>query len=185
MNKIDIFILIVLFFGCFMGWRKGAIKQLIFLLGIIFFSYISQFLSPILSPLLVRHLGIRIDDSPWLATGIFFFVFLISATLIASFTTSLLKHTPLSMLNKLAGGAVGGIFSLVCMSYLFIIIDSVHAQIRLPQSPQTEEVSLRSESLYYDRVKHFAPTLFNTYLLNKEKQTNTTDNTNEEPHTND
>lgn len=169
MNSIDIFILIVVAFGLVSGWRKGAARQFIYLSVIVFFSFISQFFSPILSPLLVEYIGIHLEDSPLLATGIFFFFFLIVAALLSSMLTSLIKHTPLSFLNKLLGSLLGGMLLLCCLSYLFIIIDSVHAQIRLPREHPTEEPSARSSSLYYNKVKNFAPTLFNSYLLNKEK----------------
>jgi membrane protein required for colicin V production len=148
---LDLFILAVLLIGLVRGFFTGIVRQAMSILGLIV-----AFLG---SMLFMREVGAFVEGalgvSPRVSTVIGFILIFAIVQLLVYFVTriieKLLRILNLTVLNRLAGGAVGALKSALILSVLFLVI----AQLDLPGQ------ETRASSRLYGPVASVLPAAWN------------------------
>ena len=126
MNWLDIVIWICLGTGLVKGLYDGLIKQLISFISLILAIVFSGMIANILQNLVNRYFHWETSISPNTLSAIYYifaFILIITAfALLAKLIDKIIKFTPLSMLNRLAGGIFGVLIWLLCLSFALNIL---------------------------------------------------------------
>ena len=146
---LDLVVLVALVWGFFVGFRRGILHSLFFLLGLIVGTLLALKLSQVTTSYL--HQWIHLDHSylPLISFAILFFLGLGATLLIASGIESFLKALKLNLLNKLAG-------AFVWMAIFLFLTSTAFWYLR-----QYEIISdeLVNQSVSYDLIAPLAPWL--------------------------
>lgn len=154
MATIDIFILIIVGLGFLFGIKKGFIKQLATLLGVI----TGLLAAKILYVSLAEKISPMLNDSITLAQTIAFIAIWIAVplvfSLIASMLTKALEIVSLGWLNRLLGAVLGALKYLLLLSILISVIEFIDSDNKLINRTSKEE------SVLYYPMKDFAGLFF-------------------------
>lgn len=147
MPALDWFIVIVLAGGLIRGFMVGAVRQVTSLAGIVVAFLLSvQFMHPI-GGLIVVSLGLSEALGP--IAG--FIVIFVGVQLLFLALSRLLEHVletlSLSLVNRAAGGALGGFKAALLLSVLFLVLSGM-------EMPSEET---RSQSVLYPPVAQALP----------------------------
>lgn len=144
---LDWFILIVLTGGLIRGFMVGAVRQVASLLGLVLAFLLSvQFMHPI-GDLIVSSLGLSEAVAPIAGfIAIFVGVQLVFLAL-SRLLEQILETLSLNLVNRAAGGALGGFKAALLLSILFLVLSGLE----MP-SKQT-----RTQSVLYSPVANALP----------------------------
>ena len=154
MATIDIIILIIVGLGFLFGIKKGFIKQLATLLGVI----AGLLAAKILYVSLAEKISPILNDSVTLSQTIAFIAIWIAVplafSLIASMLTKALEIVSLGWLNRLLGAVLGALKYLLLLSILISVIEFIDSDNKLINRTSKEE------SVLYYPMKDFAGLFF-------------------------
>jgi membrane protein required for colicin V production len=144
---LDWFILIVLTGGLIRGSMVGAVRQVASLLGLVVAFFLAVQLMHPAGALIVTSLGLSEAAGP--ITG--FIVIFVGVQLLFLALSRLLEHVletlSLSLLNRAAGGALGGFKAALLLSVLFLVLSGME----MPKE------KTRQKSLLYSPVASALP----------------------------
>jgi len=144
---LDWFILIVLIGGLIRGYTVGAIRQIGGLIGIVAALLFSVEFMEGVGTLIVKSLGLAESVAPLAGfTVLFLGVYLLFLAL-ARLLEQVFETLSLSLLNRAAGGAVGGLKAALLLSLLFLVLGGLE----LP------EQETRNDSALYRPVAQLLP----------------------------
>lgn len=126
MNILDILLAIPLLFLIFMGWKKGLVREIATLAGVLVGVWASTHLSQLVAPLL----GLKGESAVLIAFIVTFLVALVLTYLLGRCVEGLMKAAKLSILNRLAGALLGAAEALCVLAVLLnflVMIDSNEA----------------------------------------------------------
>jgi membrane protein required for colicin V production len=145
---LDWFILVVLAGGLIRGFMVGAVRQVTSLAGLLLAFLLSVQLMHPVGALIVSSLGLSEAVGP--IAG--FIVIFVGVQLLFLTLSRLLEHVletlSLSLLNRAAGGALGGFKAALLLSVLFLVL----AGMEMPSK------QVRSRSVLYSPVASALPT---------------------------
>ncbi|GHV31138.1 hypothetical protein FACS1894177_05030 [Bacteroidia bacterium] len=148
MNWLDIVIWICLGAGLVKGLYDGLVKQLISFISLILAIVFSGMVADILR----NFINWQIHNAIYY---IFAFILIITVfALLANVVDKIIKFTPMSMLNRLAGGVFGVLIWLLCLSFALNIL-SVFDSKSIIIHKETQE-----KSVTYDPVKMALPVIY-------------------------
>lgn len=147
LSALDWFILVVLFGGLIRGYIVGALRQVASLIGLaVAFLFSVEFMD-LVGNLVVSSLGLSESLAPLAGfTLLFLGVYLIFLA-ISRLLEHVLESLSLSVMNRAAGGAVGGFKAALLLSLLFLVLTGME----LPDQ-QT-----RKASAFYHPIAQLLP----------------------------
>lgn len=126
---VDLALLTVLCVSVLVGLWRGLVFEVVSLLGWLVAFVIANSLGPMLAP----YLPVGDPESPlrvWIAYVVVFLLVLVACTLLARMLRALVSASPLSMLDRLLGGAFGvarGALVLVIVAVLVTLSPFAHS----------------------------------------------------------
>lgn len=150
MQFIDLFVLLVLLWAFFLGWRSGFIKQLASLGGFVVGLIVAGALYSALGEYLAPHLGTGLGVAKFLAFVLLWIVVPIALGSVATLLTRALKGA-IGLPNRVLGGLLGVLKYVLLLSCLFNIMGFLGLISEQKQA----------QSLTYRPVKGTVSTLFN------------------------
>jgi membrane protein required for colicin V production len=147
LTVLDWFILAILLGGLIRGYLVGAVRQVAGLLGLVAALLFSVEFMESVGALIVASLGLAESVAPLAGfTVLFLGVYLLFLAL-ARLLEQLFETLSLSLLNRAAGGAVGGLKAALLLSLLFLVLGGLE----LP------EQETRNDSALYRPVAQLLP----------------------------
>lgn len=143
MTLLDILLAIPLLFLIFVGWKKGLVREIATLAGVLLGIWASVHLSKQVAPLL----GIDGESAVLIAFIVTFLVALVLTYLLGRCIEGLMKAAKLSFINRLAGALLGAAEALCILAVLLnfmVMIDSNEMIIK----PGTKEKSVLYRPVY-------------------------------------
>ena len=119
---LDIFIVVILLVGTYLGWKAGFLRQIVHLVAVILTVGLSIFLQEIIYGWLSGKLG----SSVWFGFVVYVFIFL--GVYIGLFFLTLLLEKPLkeiqpNLVNRMAGSVIGLLkVALICGGVLLLFV---------------------------------------------------------------
>ena len=123
MTILDILLAIPLLFLIFMGWKKGIVREVATLAGVLVGIWASIHLSQHVAPLL----GLDGESAVLISFIVTFLVALVLTYLMGRCIEGLLKAAKLSLVNRLVGALLGAVKALCILAVLLnflVMIDS-------------------------------------------------------------
>ena len=143
MTLLDILLALPLLFLIFMGWKKGLVREIATLAGLLVGIWASIHLSQKVAPLL----GIDGESAVLIAFIVTFLVALVLTYLLGRCVEGLMKVAKLSFVNRLSGAMLGAVKALCILAVLLnflVMIDSNEAILK----PSTKEKSVLYKPVY-------------------------------------
>ncbi len=151
MNFIDILILIPVLWGFWRGFMKGAVMEVATLAAFFLGVWGGMKLSDVVAGWIHSMMETESPYVPLIAFAIVFVAILIAVFAIAKFIEKSMEKSPLSILNKLAGGIFGCFKFLLMISVIFFVIDAVEKSVTVIPT------NIKDNSLLYRPVASVAP----------------------------
>lgn len=167
---LDWFILLVLAGGLIRGFMVGAVRQVASLAGLVVAFFLSVQLMHPVGALIVRSVGGSEPVGPIAGFIVIFVGVQLLFLTLSRLLERVLDTLSLSLVNRAAGGALGGFKAALLLSVLFLVL----AGIEMP-APET-----RRQSTLYAPVARALPTTLNAaapYLPAARRASNTFGNT--------
>ena len=153
-SPLDFFVLGVLAFGAWRGFRTGAAAQLVGTIGLVIAFLVGLTLMEPVGRLVVASLGLSERVGPVVGFVVAFAAVLMLVTLAAHVAAKTLQALRLGLLEKGVGAVVGGIRAALGLSLLFLVTSDV----ALPGGESLIVGSeTRAESVLYEPVAALAP----------------------------
>ena len=150
MNKADLVIAIILAVGTFLGYRRGFLLELFFLLAIILGVFIGFKLMGVGVEYLSKEFNADKEVLPYVSFAIIFLLVMLVISLIGKSIKNSLDKTFLGKMDAIAGAALGLIKYAFGISVIIWLIESF--QISFPEG-------WKEESTLYPIAAKVAPTL--------------------------
>lgn len=152
MNTIDIVVGIILIIAFFMGFRKGLLRSLASLIGLVLGVYGAMFFSGYVKVYLERWFNWSVDLTNIASFLITFILIMIVFTILGSLLTKVVNFAMLGIFNKLFGGVFNALKFAFVISVIFMFVNaSENYRILSPQE--------RQESMLYEPIASIAPAL--------------------------
>ena len=136
-TALDWFILVVLAGGLVRGLVVGAVRQITSLAGLVVaFLFSVQLMYPV-GELLVQSLGLAAEMAPVVGFVALFVGIQVVFFALSRLLEQVLETLSLTLVNRAAGGALGGVKAALLLSVLFFILSSM----KVP-SPETKRESM-------------------------------------------
>jgi len=147
LTLLDWFILVILLAGLIRGYLVGAVRQVASLLGLVVALLFSVEFMGAMGTLIVESLGLASSVAPLAGFTVLFLGVYLLFLVLARLLEQLFDTLSLSVLNRAAGGAVGGVKAALLLSLLFLVL----AGLELP------EKETRNDSALYRPVAQLLP----------------------------
>jgi membrane protein required for colicin V production len=151
MNAIDIVILIPVLWGFWRGFMKGAIMEAATFVAFFLGVWGGIHLSDGVASLIHKWTDSQSPYIPLISFALVFVAILAGVFFVAKMVEKLAKKSALSLVNKLLGGAIGGMKFLLLLSVLFFVVDAIEKKIEIIPP------SMKDKSLLYRPVAKVAP----------------------------
>jgi membrane protein required for colicin V production len=153
MSSIDIIFIIFLGLFVLIGVFRGFLKEILGFVGILGGIFLSIIGFKTLGSILIHYF----PDIPGiiLMVGSFILIFLVVyffSRLLASFLSRLSEKMHLSWLNRILGGAVGGIKGAILISFILFLMGFLPFQETL--------TTLRQDSIFFEPIQRLLPTIY-------------------------
>lgn len=131
MTLLDILLAIPLCFLVFLGWKRGLVREIATLAGLLVGLWASIHLSQMVAPML----GLDGESAVLIAFIVVFLAALVLTYLLGRCVEGLMKAAKLSMLNRLAGALLGAAKALCILAVLlnFLVMIDSHEKIIKPK----------------------------------------------------
>ena len=143
MTVLDILLAIPLLFLIFVGWKKGLVRAIATLAGVLLGIWASVHLSQQVAPLL----GLDSESAVLISFIVTFLVALVLTYLLGRCVEGLMKAAKLNLINRLAGALLGAVEALCILAVLLnfiVLIDSKEMIIK----PNIKEKSVLYRPIY-------------------------------------
>jgi len=162
MNWLDISLLCLTGIGLIKGLSDGMVKQVVSLIAlfaaIFFCTKVADWLCKY-----ITNWGWFSGEWTTIASYIAAFILILGVVVLAGeIVNRAVNFTPLSFLNHLVGGLVGGVLMLFFVSLFFNLLEITDTRSKLI-SPET-----KIESRFYYQIKEILPTIYPRGLFNSE-----------------
>lgn len=155
MNALDWVLIIPLAFFAFRGFQHGLIKEIAGIVGLFLAVFLSFNYMYIAGDIIGSLLNISQDALPYVGAISVFVLALVGVQLAVSAIDKILEAAALSLVNKIAGAAFGGLKVGILLSALLLFAAGFN-------QPNEE---LRQNSISYPIVIQIAPLAYNTIAL--------------------
>lgn len=143
MTVLDILLGLPLLFLIFMGWKKGLVREVATLAGVLVGIWASVHLSQQVAPLL----GLDGDSAVLIAFIVTFLVALVLTYLLGRCIEGLMKAAKLSVLNRLSGALLGAAEALCILAVLLNFLVMIDGN-EMILKPATKERSVLYKPVY-------------------------------------
>ncbi len=143
MNLLDILLALPLCYLIFVGWKKGLIREVATLAGVLVGLWASIHLSQRVAPLL----GLDGESAVLIAFIVTFLAALVLTYLLGRCIEGLMKAVKLSTLNRLAGALVGAAEALCILAVLLNFIVMIDGN-EMILKPETKTKSILYKPVY-------------------------------------
>lgn len=144
---LDWFILVVLAGGLIRGFMVGAVRQVATLIGLVVAFFLSVQLMHPVGALIVSSLGLSEAVGPIAGFIVIFVGVQLLFLALSRLLERVLETLSLSLINRAAGGALGGFKAALLLSVLFLVL----AGLEMPSDP------VRERSVLYSPVAQALP----------------------------
>ena len=151
MNFIDILIIIPVLWGFWRGFMKGVVMEVATLVAFFLGVWGGMKFSDLIAGYIREWFTTESPYVPLIAFGLVFVAILIAVFALARFIDKSMEKSPLTIFNKLAGGAFGGFKFLLILSVLFFVVDAVEKSVTVIPP------EIKDNSLLYRPVASVAP----------------------------
>ncbi len=151
MNAIDIVILIPVLWGFWRGFMKGAIMEAATFAAFFLGVWGGIHLSDKMAGLIHQWTGSQSPYIPLISFALVFVGILAAVFFVAKMVEKIAEKSALSLVNKLLGGAIGGMKFLLLLSVLFFVMDAIEKNIEVIPP------AMKDKSLLYRPVAKVAP----------------------------
>ena len=151
MNFIDILIIIPVLWGFWRGFMKGVVMEVATLVAFFLGVWGGMKFSDLIAGYIREWFTTESPYVPLIAFGLVFVAILIAVFSLARFIDKSMEKSPLTIFNKLAGGAFGGFKFLLILSVLFFVVDAVEKSVTVIPP------DIKDNSLLYRPVASVAP----------------------------
>ena len=148
MTLLDILLALPLAYLIFMGWKKGVVRELATLAGVILGWWAAVHLSQQVAPLL----GLDGESAVLIAFIITFLIALVLAYLIGRIVEGLMKAVKLSVLNRLGGALLGAVKALCILGVLLSFLVMIDSREQILKR-ETKQKSLLYKPVYETGTK--------------------------------
>ncbi len=125
MHYLDWIILSVAAYGFYRGFRKGLVHIVLSLAGLVMAVFLASRFSGQWVPFLSEKLNSSPDKIMWLAYAVVFFGTLIAVALLTKLLDKIISSAGLGWVNKMTGGFLSALKSLLIIGLFFKLIASV------------------------------------------------------------
>ncbi|MCR5444140.1 MAG: CvpA family protein [Bacteroidales bacterium] len=143
MILLDILLAVPLCFLIFMGWKKGLVREIATLAGILVGLWASIHLSQLVAPML----GLNGESAVLTAFIVVFLVALVLTYLLGRCVEGLMKAAKLSLFNRLAGALLGAAKALCILAVLLNFMVMVDGNEKIIK-PSVKEQSMLYKPVY-------------------------------------
>jgi membrane protein required for colicin V production len=151
MNFIDILIIIPVLWGFWRGFMKGVVMEVATLVAFFLGVWGGMKFSDLIAGYIREWFTTNSPYVPLIAFGLVFVAILIAVFALARFIDKSMEKSPLTIFNKLGGGAFGGFKFLLILSVLFFVVDAVEKSVTVVPP------EIKDNSLLYRPVASIAP----------------------------
>ena len=153
MTTIDYILLAPVAFGIIYGLYRGFFKELVSVICVIVGIYLARYFGEAAAIILSKIFPIPIHIAKSISGFVIFIGAIIGLNILAKIMTKLFSATGLGWLNRLAGGAFGGIKFLLIVSILLNLITLFYNKV-----PVNQENEL-AKSKFYEPIEKVVPTI--------------------------
>lgn len=143
MTWLDILLAVPLCWLIFLGWKKGLVREIATLAGVLLGLWAAMHLSGEVAPML----DLDGESAILIAFIVLFLVSLVVAYLIGRLVESIMRHAKLSVVNRLLGALLGACKALVVLAILLNFIVMIDGKERLLPAA-TKEKSILYHPVY-------------------------------------
>ncbi|HNS29611.1 MAG TPA: CvpA family protein [Tenuifilaceae bacterium] len=154
MGIIDLAILAVLVFAGVGGLRKGLIRQVAALAGLLFGIWGAIHFSEFTANFLTQKFALTTQYLSLIAFAVTFLVILVGIHFLGILVEGVFKMAALGMVNKIFGAFVSIIKTVLILSVIFLLIGKINHNLRILPDDFGEK------SLLYKPIEKLAPRLF-------------------------
>lgn len=144
---LDWFILVILLGGLIRGYMVGAVRQIASIIGIVAALLFSVEFMESVGTLIVSSIGLSESLIPLTGFTVLFLGVYVLFLALSRLFEQVLDSLSLSVVNQVAGGAVGGVKAALLLSLLFLVLSGIE----LPGK------DTRNESAFYQPVARLLP----------------------------
>lgn len=175
MNILDVAILIPILYAAYIGFNKGFIIELFFLLAIVVGIYVGVNFSDVAASYLQKQLNVHSEYLPVYAFTLTFIGVGAAIYFGGKVLEKVIKIAQLSLLNKISGLVFGMVKTLYILSVLFVLLDSYDEKQKILPEKKIQE------SLLYNPVKQLSlktiPSLQSSAIFRKNQYKKDADST--------
>lgn len=154
MNYIDIILAILLVIGLVRGFTKGFFIEVASLVSLVVGLYVAIHFSYFIANWLKTQVSWNTRTIQVASFALTFLLILYAISLIGKIVTKMVNAASLGILNKLAGGAFGIVKSGLILSVIINMFGKLNNTITIVKKDTL------NNSILYQPVKNFAPTIF-------------------------
>jgi len=154
MNTVDIIIIIVLLFGLIKGYIKGLFIEITSLVGLVLGVYGAIHFSYFLSNILENRVDWDASMIQIVAFAGTFLIILLALVFLGKALTKIAETASLGIFNKILGAIFGILKYALILSIVLIVYDQINGSIKFVKKKKV------NQSVLFDPVKNFAPTIF-------------------------
>lgn len=125
LTAVDLLIVLALAAGAFRGYQTGAIRQAAGIAGLVLAFALAVQLMQAAGALVARSLAVSETIAPLIGFVLVFLAVRIAFYGLARLVETLVSALQLSLINRIAGGAVGAFQAALLMSLIFLVLDPV------------------------------------------------------------
>ncbi len=129
MTKIDIALGLVLALGAFLGYRRGFLMELFFLVAIVLGIFLGFKLMSVGIEFLQHEFNADKKFLPYIAFSVVFILVLVLTLLLGRRIKNSLDNTFLGKVDAVAGALLGLLKYIFCLSVIFWLGDSLHISV--------------------------------------------------------
>ena len=160
MNYLDIFLLLIIGWGGYMGFSKGLVKELASILGIILGVVLAKNYFPVVDKKLYVLFESEADFISLISALIIFLSTIMIFKIFANILTKFLKSIALGLLNRIVGALFGILKSTLVLCIIIFIFSKINNVLNV-----IEDSKIQS-SLVYKEIERI-----NKIILNKNYET--------------
>lgn len=174
MSWIDWILIAFCLLALFSGFRSGLVSRVCNLAGLLGGILFGKLFSPMIAPYLQEKFDLPLEMLPAASRAVVILLFIVAGFVTGFILSRGINKTPLSLVNKLLGGALALLLTLLAASVLFTTIDTVtHTAVASlhPKEKREETPGVRDRSLFYRPVANLFPKVLSLFSSRKHNDT--------------
>ncbi|MBQ8055416.1 MAG: CvpA family protein [Paludibacteraceae bacterium] len=169
MNGIDLVLLAIFLFGMIKGVMNGLVIEVTAILGLVAGVFGARAFADTTAEFLTKWFDVSLNILTPISFFVLFLLIVILCNILARLVDRIIGAVSLGWLNRLAGGVFGLLKTCLIMSILINVFDLLDNRIALLQ-PETKQ-----ESVFYNPMLSFTPTIFPALKSSTDKLFNSED----------